>query len=119
MRLGSKLLLYHQTSPDAAEAILETQKMMRGSKGVVGGGIYFAESPGDTHHKAQGRGVMLAAKVSVGRVKVLNVGPDKDYTFTSLHQEGFDSVLVRMRSGPEWVVYNYDQVQEVRPVQEP
>ncbi len=80
-------------------------------------GIYFAESPGDTHHKAQGRGVMLAAKVSVGRVKVLNVGPDKDYTFTSLHQEGFYSVLVRMRSGPEWVVYNYDQVQEVRTVQ--
>ena len=44
--------LYHVTSPDSAKAIVNSYKMLRGSTGLFGGGIYFAETEAIASHKA-------------------------------------------------------------------
>ena len=67
------LELYHETSPEAAASILRSQRMYRGSDGLAGGGIYFAESPSEARRKAHQHGAMLRATVRVGRMKVAHV----------------------------------------------
>ena len=63
------LELYHETSPEAAASILRSQRMYRGSDGLAGGGIYFAESPSEARRKAHQHRAMLKATVRVGRMK--------------------------------------------------
>ncbi|CAJ1386254.1 unnamed protein product [Effrenium voratum] len=107
-------VLYHQTSPEAAREILRSQKMRRGSGGLAGGGIYFADSKEATNKKAHKRGVILQASVRLGKVKAV-CGTAYNTTFTSLQSEGFDSVKVLDRpTGIEYVVYSWDQVSDIR-----
>lgn len=111
---GHARTLYHQTSPQAAEAILASGRMRRGDAGLAGSGIYFAESPSETQQKAHQHGVVLQATVRLGRMKDVR-SADSSATFASLQQEGFDSVRILGRpSGTEYVVYNYDQVTDIR-----
>ena len=102
--------LYHQTSSDAARVIKSSGKMYRGSSGLAGGGIYFAETPRDTEHKAQHHGEVLSCEVDLGRT--LELGPDGDssMTHTKLKSMGYDSVKITGRRGDEYVVYNHAQV---------
>ena len=102
-------VLYHETSPEAATSILSGQRMLRGRSGIAGGGIYFTVSPELTGHKAHHRGVILECQVRVGRVKKIERKGDRSITFTSLLNQGYDSVEIP-RSGTEYVVYNYDQI---------
>ena len=75
--------LYHQTSKENADAILKEQRMLPGSSGLAGGGIYFAETAAHTDHKAINRGVGLEADVRLGRTKT--VAPwGEDVTYDSL-----------------------------------
>jgi hypothetical protein len=53
---STHMTLYHQTNPAAANAILRSGKMMRGSAGLAGGGIYFATSKQDTDHTRRTNG---------------------------------------------------------------
>ena len=109
------LELYHETSEEAAERILSSQRMLRGQGGLAGGGIYFAESPAEARRKANQRGAMLKATVRVGRMKV--VQRQGSTTFTQLVSEGYDSVKILGRdSGTEYVVYNCAQVTNIRRV---
>lgn len=50
--------LYHQTSFDSADKILETNTMLPGKNGLAGGGIYFADNPYDTNRKTLHHGVI-------------------------------------------------------------
>ena len=109
--------LFHQTSESNARSILDSKQMRRGSDGLVGGGIYFAESREETEAKAHEHGVILRAVVLLGRVKEIQ-REDRSITFASLQNEGFDSVKVSGRpTGIEWVVYNWDQVQDIERVE--
>eukprot|EP01084_Bolivina_argentea_P268208 455486_1 len=64
---GTKILtLYHVTDEKSAESIFKQNKMKCGSKGMFGGGIYFAETPKNAHYKALRTGVLITAKVFVG-----------------------------------------------------
>ena len=111
---GPTRTLYHQTDAASATAIQDSQKFKRGSDGSAGGGIYFAESASATNAKAHNHGVVLAATVQLGRIKTMS-HPDSGITFSSLNSEGFDSVRVTcFNSGDEFVVYNYDQVSNIR-----
>ena len=112
---GPTRTLYHQTDRDAAKSIIDSQKMRRGSVGSVGGGIYFALSVEDTERKATQKGVVLQATVRLGRTKTL-ASRDSSITFTSLCGEGYDSVRLTVFNGDEYVVYNYDQVSDIRVV---
>ena len=107
-------MLFHETSPDAAAKIVASQKMYRGSDGLAGGGIYFAESPDLTGHKAHSHGVILQAKVRLGSQKTISDQGDKSITFKSLLHEGYDSVLIPRTGGIEHVVYNFDQVKDIK-----
>lgn len=110
---GSRTL-YHQTSPDAAKAIIASQQMNRGSQGSLGGGIYFAQSPADTDRKAVQKGVILVCEVRLGNTKVV-AAPDPSITFAQLLKGGHDSVMTNFfQTGPEFVVYNVDQVTSIR-----
>ena len=108
--------LYHQTDRAAADSILSSGEMRLGSRGSVGPGIYFAETPAATHRKAERKGVVLEVDVRLGRVKELS-RPDGSITLAKLHEEGYDCVkLTYFSSGVEWIVYSPDQVTPMRRV---
>jgi hypothetical protein len=114
-RLRNNIMtLYHQTDHDAWRQIAATGLMLRGSKGVAGGGIYFAESARETHAKAIARGVIVEALVLLGHVKHLSYSGDPSIRFRRLLREGYDSVTFPRHSGREWVVYSHDQVSVLR-----
>lgn len=111
---GNQKTLYHQTSPDSAQAILKSQQMRRGTSGLAGGGVYFAASAAETDGKAQSKGTILRATVRLGNVKTV-FRAEPSITFRSLLKEGFDSVLLKGRpSGDEYIVYNFDQVSNIQ-----
>lgn len=109
-------VLYHQTGDDAARSILESNCMRRGERGMFGGGIYFADSPEATESKAHDHGAILKCAVYVG--KQLVVHARKNFTFSSVTNEGYDSVHAQrapgfLPSGDEYIVYNKDQVLKI------
>jgi hypothetical protein len=108
--------LYHQTSPDIAKIIVQSQTMLRGSpQCLAGAGIYFAVSVPDTFRKARRLGVVLAADVDLGRVKSVGSQGDRSITFTKLRHQGYDSIRIDgLASGVEYVVYNCRQVNNIR-----
>eukprot|EP01084_Bolivina_argentea_P268207 455484_1 len=111
---GTKILtLYHVTDEKSAESIFKQNKMKCGSKGMFGGGIYFAETPKNAHYKALRTGVLITAKVFVGNEYNAKDGSAGSFDFKSLQQLKFDSVYAPNGSGSgaaERVVYNSDQV---------
>ena len=109
-------VLYHQTDLAAARAILSSQKMLRGSGGLVGGGIYFAASSACTQGKAHSHGVVLSCEVRLGSHK--NIDSTKgcpDMTYTKLLSMNRDSVMITgMQTGVEFVVYNFGQISNIK-----
>ena len=107
--------LYHQTSEQFAERILSTGFSL-GTRGLAGGGIYFTTTKEHTEHKAKARGVILEAKVNLGRIHTLEASGDKSMTGEELNRMGFDSVCIAraVKSGHEYVVYSPDQVLSVK-----
>ena len=82
--------------------------------GYAGAGIYFAETPSDARRKSQhGNDVCLKALVWLGKSKVID-RRDPNITFTSLKREGFDSVRLTAFTGDEYIVYNWDQVEDIQ-----
>eukprot|EP00927_Polykrikos_kofoidii_P049942 TRINITY_DN43913_c0_g1_i1.p1 TRINITY_DN43913_c0_g1~~TRINITY_DN43913_c0_g1_i1.p1 ORF type:complete len:152 (-),score=22.50 TRINITY_DN43913_c0_g1_i1:283-738(-) len=90
--------------------------MSRGSDGLAGGGIYFAETQTEAEYKANCYPeYLLVACVWVGRWKKAYGAIDT--TFSKLYSKGYDSVYLPHGAGegdPEWVVYNSDQVKVMR-----
>ena len=110
---GQTATLYHETADAGAVAIESSQRFRRGDdSGSAGSGIYFATSPGDCHRKAHNHGVVLQATVRLGNVKT--VDHPESFTFTELDNSGYDSVKLTCYTGDEYVVYNYDQVTNIR-----
>lgn len=102
--------LYHQTDSESAAKIRSSGKMFRGSSGLAGGGIYFADSPSETSGKAHNHGVIIKCEVDRGKVKSLGSSGDSSITHRSLKKGGFDSVQIARPGGTETVVYNHGQV---------
>merc|ERR1711953_1145002 len=111
--------LYHITSH--GEEIKSSREMHPGSKGIVGGGIYFASSPDVCKRKCLSDGWLVKAKVLTGKAKPVQffdaskskmVAFLNQYTLLRLKAEGFDSIKVTgLRTGDEYVVYSKDQVE--------
>lgn len=113
IRLDKNVLyLYHQTNAAAAKEIVSTQKMILGSTGWAGGGIYFALTPEATNSKAHEKGVILKAKVRLGVVWYL-AKTDPTMNFKKLAALGADSIVLSRPTGPEYVVYHPDQVKKI------
>ena len=113
LRDGPTQTLYHQTDKTAAAKIIASQQMRRGDSNCsVGSGIYFAMSKEDTHRKARNHGVILAADVTLGRTKHLSNSARS--SFAQLNNEGYDSIRLTCYNGDEIIVYNWDQVNNIR-----
>ena len=114
---ANRVRLYHETSEENANKILQSGRMYRGQTGWAGAGIYFATTAEATHAKSRSKGIVLSADVLLGKEKHVN-GTETDLgktNFHLLHNEGFDSICIDMaRSGKEYVVYNYDQVETIQ-----
>jgi len=112
-RYGTEL--FHQTDEETAEIILSSQEMKPGSKGLAGGGIYFATSEELTGHKAHAHGVILRAYVHLGKILTLDADGDTKMTRNKLQRLGYDSVCIarKVSSGQEYVVYDSDQVRYI------
>eukprot|EP01083_Nonionella_stella_P050655 134664_1 len=92
---GHKVIrLYHQTDQKGATAIQKSAKMIRGSQGMLGAGIYFAETKSATNKKALHSGYKIIADVFVGKVKIVSkpTNKDKKESFYSLWKQGYDSI---------------------------
>eukprot|EP00659_Diplonema_papillatum_P007738 gene7738-11892_t len=82
------------TSREAADEILKEQYFRRGPGGMVGGAIYFAKDPDHTHRKAHSFGVILKCQVMLGNPKTVNNKYYKDFTYSELLDQGYDSVIL-------------------------
>eukprot|EP01084_Bolivina_argentea_P251966 422814_1 len=113
-RLNSNIqTLYHATNTSAADSIIESQTMYRGKNDcLAGSGIYFAETAEDANRKAHHHGSILQADVKLGNQKTIN-SKDTSITHTKLLKQGKDSIKIK-RNGDEHVVYNYDQVTNIK-----
>eukprot|EP01084_Bolivina_argentea_P140241 246609_1 len=113
---GSKIkTMYHITDEQGAKAIAteSDHQMRRGKVGMFGGGIYFAESIKAAMHKTEHPGVLITARVFVGKEYHCKDARGGQFTFTKLQKMGYDSVYAPYGSGhglSEQVVYNRDQV---------
>ena len=107
--------LFHQTDETIANIILRTQQMKPGTKGLAGGGIYFATNEELTAHKAHAHGVILKAYVSLGKILTLEADGDPSMTLRKLNGMGYDSVCIarKVSSGQEYVVYEPSRVLKV------
>jgi len=103
------MILYHQTSFSNALSILKDSKFNLSSSGMMGSGIYFAETPEDANRKATHAGAILKCTVKMGNMVESNIS-DTSFTFESVLSNGYDSVKATFRKGNEYVVYNSDQV---------
>eukprot|EP01084_Bolivina_argentea_P191802 329420_1 len=98
---GKKIMtLYHVTDANSARLIFQKRRMLRGATGMFGGGIYFAETVTAAKHKAHRHGVVITAKVFVGKEKVVMDCSGGRFDFRSLRKMGFD--LVNAPKGSGW-----------------
>lgn len=103
--------VYHLTT--AGEEIGQSGEMLRGKKGCVGPGIYFAATRAECEGKALSKGWTLKARIYTGKAKIIHRDDlPQQISYRQLRKEGFDSVEVRgFNSGTEYVVYSKEQVQ--------
>lgn len=109
--------LFHATSPESAEMIISEGKMLRGTTGLFGGGIYFAESEGIAIHKAHFNGAIIDAFVNIGRSLICRQSrPGMTYSALTGGYNCSSVKGVGCVTNPEYVVYNWAQVfiREVR-----
>ena len=104
------MTLYHQTDAAAAQKILASQRFRLGSHGMAGVGIYFATSKFHTGHKTTSSGVILQARVRLGRIKTIGRAGNKSLTRPPA---GYDSVCIDRDNGQEFVVYTSDQIDNI------
>ena len=105
------LKLYHMTDEIGVAGIHDIQMMKISKDGMLGKGIYFAETPQEASDKAEHKGIVLEVLVRVGWMIVLTRESNHGLTLDKVRAVGCDSVKsVRHNTGPEYVVYDPDQV---------
>jgi hypothetical protein len=103
--------LYHCTSEQNAESI-ESSGFRPGSRGIAGGGIYFAETPADALRKAHCTGAVLKCRVKLGQTLDVGYNGDSSLNLSDLKEKGYDSVRIP-RLGTEYCVYEPSRVRLV------
>lgn len=103
------ITLYHITSPDSAKSIVNSKKMLRGTVGMFGGGIYFAETIAIANCKAHHSGAIVTADVNLGFSLICRQA-EPNLNYGILHfTYGCNSVKGAI-TYTEYVVYNWGQV---------
>ena len=112
---GRTKVLFHETSEAGGKAIYRSQTFNPGSKGMFGAGIYFATSSADCVGKAHQSGVVLTAKVKLGRSLVCRKAAT-GMTLEKVKQRGCQSVKGESPAvtRPEYAVFEPWQVTSIR-----
>eukprot|EP00484_Ammonia_sp_Unknown_P026984 CAMPEP_0197048460 /NCGR_PEP_ID=MMETSP1384-20130603/23819_1 /TAXON_ID=29189 /ORGANISM="Ammonia sp." /LENGTH=115 /DNA_ID=CAMNT_0042480603 /DNA_START=270 /DNA_END=617 /DNA_ORIENTATION=- len=108
------MVLYHVTNKAGADGIGQAKQMNRGSDGMFGGGVYFAESEEVAKYKAIYKGYSIKATVLVGKELKVDSHTAGKFSFRELWKKGYDSVWAPKGCGTgecERVIYNYDQIE--------
>lgn len=110
------VVLYHQTSPSNAAAILRHGRMKLGPGFPMchgGRGVYLAADPQATSCKANHKGVILECVVSLGRTRMVSTAGPWDSRLRRLWYR-YDSIaLTFLEGGIEYVVYDPRRVLRV------
>ncbi|CAD7923703.1 unnamed protein product [Amoebophrya sp. A120] len=112
--------LFHATKPEFAVNIRKEEKFYRGQWGLGGAGIYFATTIDDAIRKSNipkadkeaGKVRVLKCMVNLGNVKMQNANGWN--SFSSLMREEKDSVCLTHRRGTEYIVFDYNQVTDIK-----
>jgi len=117
---GKKVMdLYCVVGKDTGKEVKHCGKLIRGTLGPFGSGLYFYDSEEIAifmakHRNEENRGKVVTAKVFVGDTMDVSNQDDKQYDFRTLQQLGKDSVSRSLGFGNEFIVYNADQVCAVK-----
>jgi hypothetical protein len=111
---GPTKILYHQTDAASAQLIMSSQHFKCGTGGLCGPGIYFAETAAETQGKAHKHGVILRARVALGRELTLGAQGNAQLTGAILQAQGYDSVKCLRPGGTEYVVYDSSRVTSIK-----
>lgn len=101
----TRRLLVHQTTPEAAAAIIGSQKFLPGREG----GIFFARNAPETDRKARTKGTYLMADVYLGHTEHV--------THNELKNKKSDSdslILTEHESGKEYFVESSTRIKNIR-----
>lgn len=121
---GPVMTLYHTTSRHIARLILE-QGFKSGNSGWCGGAIYFIDRPylkKSKFGRHTQRGAILEAQVQMGKMGTNFDHRCKLRGVYGLHSHGvgaakahdFDSIRFNPGDGPEFIIWNPEQVKTVR-----
>jgi len=112
------MTLYHTTSPEVAELILESG-FKPGSEGWCGGAIYFLDTPILPKSKYSPTttkdGAILEAKVDMGRMVTMDKKCSAGYGLgvRAAVAKGYDSVSFNPGDGVEYVIADNSRVRSV------
>jgi len=109
------MYLYCVVGNEVANEVQKCGKLIRGTLGPFGCGLYFYDQQEMAKKMAQdrssnNRGHMVKAKVFVGKTHDVSNMDDKEFDFITLQKMAFDSVSRNIGFGKEFIVYNLDQV---------
>jgi hypothetical protein len=105
--------LYHATTLPVAQEIARTKTFAPGSKGMLGPGIYLAETLQAAKGKCQHYGAVLEMDVDLGVQYVVNRAMP-NLTRQEVEQNGCNSVKgIGFRTGTEYVVYDPCRIQNI------
>merc|ERR1719361_2082876 len=117
---GDKVLtLYAVVGDMVANEVRKCGKLIRGTLGPFGAGLYFYDNASLTKQMAENRsmsnkGNLIECKVLIGKERNVSNLDDQSCDFMSLQQNGCDSVSRCLGFGKEFVVYNCDQISVVK-----
>lgn len=108
-----KKTLKHATSREAGQGIERTRTMRCGVDGVLGRGIYFAETEEATKGKALHHGAMVTAEVDLGKCLTVSEADaiwrmlqDGGFGHKKLAKAGISSVCCDFNGGREYCVFD-------------
>merc|ERR1712228_363456 len=107
--------LYCVVGDMVANEVKKSGKLIRGTLGPFGAGLYFFDDADVTKQMAENRsmsnkGNLIICKVMVGKERDVSNMDDQSYDFMNLQKSGCDSVSRALGFATEFVVYNFDQV---------
>ena len=113
---GRRMELFHMTSEDNCRAIISSKRMLPGSGGMFGAGIYFCDNKQDCLYKARSKGVTLRCLVQLGRSLICK-SADSALSMTKVRQVGCTSIKAPggyAVSKTEYAVYEPWQVLSIQ-----
>eukprot|EP00932_Pfiesteria_piscicida_P005760 SRR837773.15673.p2 GENE.SRR837773.15673~~SRR837773.15673.p2 ORF type:complete len:147 (-),score=58.22 SRR837773.15673:20-403(-) len=109
--------LFHSTSQEAGAKIQATKRMRPGVDGVLGRGIYFAETQQACEKKALHHGAMVRCRVDLGKCLFVSEGDaiwrmlsDGGFGEKKLKNAGISSVCCDFNGGREYCVFDPSRV---------